>query len=288
MNSPILFSFHLFFLWSEFDKIYIETATRFVVSYFFEKNEKTKRTDLVQCIFANAFLLCADESASEPVGSSEILRKEGREKHGQTPHRGQRVVVFQHGYRVPGVPHRGLTSLCDPSSLQPHAAEPVVHVRFAFGRVAFRLHIPSRTGTGRDASAACFSGCQRVVRTGAGGRSGRKISKSFPIYWGSFVPPGLRVSGRLSVLPPGPTYRAPTAGDRHRPVHRHHQRAFVFSAAAGGTRNRRAAVFPGPFRQKKQRNRWFPKRRSQTICLFSVASGYCCHCSSVFLPPWIL
>ena len=84
LNLPILFSFHLFFLWSEFDKIYIETATRFVVSNFFEKNEKTKRTDLVQCIFANAFLLCADES----FGSSEILRKEGREKHGQTPHRG--------------------------------------------------------------------------------------------------------------------------------------------------------------------------------------------------------
>ena len=39
---PILFSLHLFFLWSEFDKIYIETATCFVVSYFFEKNAKRK------------------------------------------------------------------------------------------------------------------------------------------------------------------------------------------------------------------------------------------------------
>ncbi|MBR6817923.1 MAG: hypothetical protein IKM86_04915, partial [Acidaminococcaceae bacterium] len=40
LNLPILFSFHLFFLWSEFDKIYIETATRFVVSNFFEKKRK--------------------------------------------------------------------------------------------------------------------------------------------------------------------------------------------------------------------------------------------------------
>lgn len=43
LNLPILFSFHLFFLWSEFDKIYIETATRFVVSNFFEKKRKNKK-----------------------------------------------------------------------------------------------------------------------------------------------------------------------------------------------------------------------------------------------------
>ena len=197
-NSPILFSFHLFFLWSEFDKIYVETATCFVVSYFFEKKAKTKRTDWVQCIFANAFLLCVDESASESVGSSEILRKEGREKHGQTPHRGQRVVVFQHGHRVPGVPHRGLPPIRDPSSLQSHAAEPVVHVCFAFWGVALCLHVPSRTGTGCNASAAYFSGCQRAVRIGAGGRTCRKNSNFLPIYWGSFVPPGLRETNAVS------------------------------------------------------------------------------------------
>ena len=198
---------------------------------------------MIQCIFANAFLLCADESASKPVGSSEILRKEGREKHGQTPHRGQRTVVFQHGHRVPGVPHRSLPPLRNPSSLQPHAAEPVVHVRFAFGRVAFRLHIPSRTGTGRDASAACFSGCQRVIRTGAGGRTRRGNGNFLLIYWWSSVPPGLRVSGRLSVLSSGPAYRAPMSGDCHRPVHRIHQRTFIFSTAAGRTCYRCTAVF---------------------------------------------
>lgn len=39
-KSPILFSLHPFFLCKEFDKILIETATRFVVSNFFEKNQK--------------------------------------------------------------------------------------------------------------------------------------------------------------------------------------------------------------------------------------------------------
>ena len=39
-KSPILFSLHLFFLCKEFDKILIETATRFVVSNFFEKKQK--------------------------------------------------------------------------------------------------------------------------------------------------------------------------------------------------------------------------------------------------------
>ena len=47
-KSPILFSLHPFFLCKEFDKILIETATRFVVSNFFEKNQKT---DLIQCFF---------------------------------------------------------------------------------------------------------------------------------------------------------------------------------------------------------------------------------------------
>jgi len=45
-NSPILFSFLLFFLCKEFDKIYIETATCFVVSYFFEKNRENKMNGL--------------------------------------------------------------------------------------------------------------------------------------------------------------------------------------------------------------------------------------------------
>ena len=188
---------------------------------------------------------------NQPANQSAVLKfygKKGGEKHGQTSHRGQRAVVFQHGHRVPGVPHRGLPPIRNPSSLQPHAAERLLHVSLAANGLS--------------------------VLALAAGLAGE--TATFFLYIGGLVFPLAcgYLDGCLFYLLA-----------RHTMPRRQGIAIGLYIAFTNGLL---FSFCSGPFRQKKQRNRWFPKRRSQTICLFSVASGSCCPCSSAFRPPWIL